>query len=96
MLLLAAKLFFQPFLAILIKSVMYKFELFFQQYYFYYTREPVVYLGLFGFIGTMFAIGLAVGVTLAVGMLYVIQMRSIIKNETGIESWIIEKVNTLH
>ncbi|XP_076074885.1 palmitoyltransferase ZDHHC6-like [Mytilus galloprovincialis] len=61
------------------------------QYYFYYTREPVVYLGLFGFIGTMFAIGLAVGVTLAVGMLYVIQMRSIIKNETGIESWIIEK-----
>jgi palmitoyltransferase len=41
----------------------------------------------------MFAIGLAVGVFLAVGMLFVIQIRSILKNETGIESWIIEKVS---
>lgn len=61
------------------------------QYYYYYTKDPVVYLGLFGFIGSMFAIGLAVGVFLAVGMLFVIQLRSILKNETGIESWIIEK-----
>lgn len=53
----------------------------------------MVYLGLFGFIGSMFAIGLAVGVFLAVGMLFVIQLRSILKNETGIESWIIEKVS---
>jgi hypothetical protein len=37
----------------------------FQQYYYYYTKDPVVYLGLFGFIGSMFAIGLAVGVFLA-------------------------------
>ena len=65
----------------------------FQQYYYYYTKDPVVYLGLFGFIGSMFAIGLAVGVFLAVGMLFVIQLRSILKNETGIESWIIEKVS---
>jgi palmitoyltransferase len=65
----------------------------FQQYYYYYTKDPVVYLGLFGFIGSMFAIGLAVGVFLAVGMLFVIQIRSILKNETGIESWIIEKVS---
>lgn len=61
------------------------------QYYYYYTKDPVVYLGLMGFITTMFAIGLAVGVFLAVGMLFVIQFRSIIKNETGIETWIIEK-----
>lgn len=65
----------------------------FQYYYFHYTKDPVVYLGLFGFIGSMFAIGLAVGVFLAVGMLFVIQLRSILKNETGIESWIIEKVS---
>lgn len=61
------------------------------QYYYYYTNEPVVHLDFVGFICSMFAIGLAIGVTIAVGMLFFIQMKCIIKNETGIEQWIIEK-----
>ncbi|KAK3090214.1 hypothetical protein FSP39_010126 [Pinctada imbricata] len=60
-------------------------------YYMYYTREPVVHLDFVGFLSVMFAIGLAIGVTIAVGLLFCIQMKNIIKNETGIESWIIEK-----
>lgn len=60
-------------------------------YYMYYTDDPIVQLGFVGFIMAMFAIGLAIGVFIAVGMLFIIQMKSIIKNESGIESWIIEK-----
>lgn len=55
-------------------------------------RGNLVYLGILGFFVALFAIGLAIGVTIAVGLLWVIQMKSILKNETGIESWIIEKV----
>ncbi|XP_076442493.1 palmitoyltransferase ZDHHC6-like isoform X1 [Babylonia areolata] len=62
------------------------------QYYFYYRRsEPLVYLSVYGFVLTMFSIGLAIGVIIAVGMLFYIQMKSVLKNETGIESWIIDK-----
>ncbi|KAL5019083.1 hypothetical protein ScPMuIL_004805 [Solemya velum] len=60
-------------------------------YYYYYTEEPVVFLGVVLFIGAMFAIGLSVGVVIAVGALFFVQLRSIIKNETGIETWIMEK-----
>lgn len=35
--------------------------------------------------------GFAVGVVLAVGVLFIIQLRIILKNETSIESWILEK-----
>jgi len=38
-----------------------------------------------------FGIGLAIGVTLAVAFLLYYQMKSIARNETGIESWIVEK-----
>ena len=49
-----------------------------QQYYFYYTNEPVVHLGFVGFICSMFAIGLAIGVTIAVGMLFFIQVSKLV------------------
>ena len=39
-----------------------------------------------------FGIGLAIGVTLAVAFLLYYQLKSIARNETGIESWIVEKV----
>ncbi|KAL8602790.1 hypothetical protein ACOMHN_055173 [Nucella lapillus] len=62
------------------------------QFYFYNRRsEPLVYLSVCDFVLTMFSIGLAIGVIIAVGMLFYIQMKSVIKNETGIESWIIDK-----
>ncbi|XP_064618042.1 palmitoyltransferase ZDHHC6-like [Liolophura sinensis] len=60
-------------------------------YIFYGTGQPIVHLSIFGFIMVMFATGLAIGVIIAVGMLFYIQMKSILKNETGIESWIIDK-----
>lgn len=61
-------------------------------YYFYNRRnEPLVYLGALEFLMTMFSIGLSIGVVIAVGMLLFMQMKSIWKNETGIESWIIDK-----
>ncbi|XP_041363852.1 palmitoyltransferase ZDHHC6-like [Gigantopelta aegis] len=63
----------------------------FHYYYFYHQDEPLVQLDIFEFILTMFGIGLAIGVVIAVGMLFYLQMKSILKNETGIESWIIDK-----
>jgi len=42
-------------------------------------------------IGLLFGIGLSIGVTIAVGILLFYQMKGILKNETGIESWIVEK-----
>lgn len=39
----------------------------------------------------VFSLGLAVGVVVAVGMLLVFQVRSIVRNRTGIEDWILEK-----
>ena len=41
----------------------------------------------------MFALGLAIGVVLAVGALLYFQIRSIWRNQTGIEDWIIEKAD---
>lgn len=37
------------------------------------------------------SLGLAVGVVIAVGMLLIFQLRSIARNRTGIEDWILEK-----
>ncbi|KAL3875783.1 hypothetical protein ACJMK2_033700 [Sinanodonta woodiana] len=56
---------------------------------------PIVYLGVWEFIMCMFAIGLAFGVIIAVGTLFIIQLKSILKNETGIETWIKEKAEEL-
>jgi palmitoyltransferase len=50
-----------------------------------------VSLSFAALVGSMLSVGLAVGVTIAVGGLLCIQLRSIVRNETGIESWIKEK-----
>ncbi|XP_014222161.1 palmitoyltransferase ZDHHC6-like [Trichogramma pretiosum] len=39
------------------------------------------------------SIGFSIGVVVAVGMLLYFQISSIVKNQTGIESWILEKAN---
>ncbi|XP_077999419.1 palmitoyltransferase ZDHHC6-like [Glandiceps talaboti] len=48
---------------------------------------------VYTFLLTFFALGMAIGVTLSVGFLLITQVRSIWKNETGIETWIIEKAD---
>ncbi|XP_026681449.1 palmitoyltransferase ZDHHC6-like [Diaphorina citri] len=40
---------------------------------------------------TVFSIGLSVGVVIAVGMLFYFQVKAILKNQTNIEDWIVEK-----
>lgn len=65
----------------------------YRNYYIFYGtgREPIVDLGAISLIGSMLSVGLAFGVVLAVGGLFVVQLRSIIRNETGIETWIKDK-----
>ncbi|XP_011498934.1 PREDICTED: palmitoyltransferase ZDHHC6-like [Ceratosolen solmsi marchali] len=41
----------------------------------------------------LISIGLSVGVVIAVGMLLYFQLHAVIKNQTGIECWILEKAN---
>ncbi|XP_052759806.1 palmitoyltransferase ZDHHC6-like [Mya arenaria] len=87
-------LFFAPIgcihaITILVPSV-YK-ALNFTWYLRYGDQHNLVYLGIGGFLVSMFAIGLAIGVIIAVWLLFFIQIKSVLKNETGIESWIIEK-----
>ena len=53
--------------------------------------EPKVILSLFTLIASLFGLGLAIGVVLAVGALLFFQLRSIWRNQTGIEDWILEK-----
>jgi len=61
-------------------------------YQFYGTGlEPKVVLTLWTLLGTLFGLGLAIGVVVAVGLLLYFQMRSILRNQTGIEDWIREK-----
>ncbi|EDV25607.1 uncharacterized protein TRIADDRAFT_55884 [Trichoplax adhaerens] len=51
------------------------------------------YFNVFGVIFAMVTVGLSIGVILAVGMLLYIQLKSIIRNETGVENWIRDKAN---
>ncbi|XP_031784989.1 palmitoyltransferase ZDHHC6 isoform X2 [Nasonia vitripennis] len=44
-------------------------------------------------VSVLFSIGLSIGVVIAVGMLLYFQIHAIIKNQTGIECWILEKAN---
>jgi len=64
-----------------------------RHYYLLYRTPdvPLVILSVRQFVVSLLATSLAIGVILAVGGLCFIQVRSILKNETGIESWIIEK-----
>lgn len=64
-------------------------------WYIYYGNgtEPLVVLSVYALIFCVFCLGLSVGVVLAVGMLLYFQLRSIIRNQTGIEDWIVEKAH---
>ncbi|XP_059468335.1 palmitoyltransferase ZDHHC6 [Neocloeon triangulifer] len=59
--------------------------------YAYYGGGPIITFTLYGLVGCVFCLGLAIGVVLAVGMLLYFQMRAIIRNQTAIEDWILEK-----
>ncbi|XP_030835423.1 palmitoyltransferase ZDHHC6 [Strongylocentrotus purpuratus] len=59
-------------------------------------NSPYLTFGFGHLICAILAVGFALGVCVAVGVLFVIQMRSILKNETGIESWIKTKANARH
>lgn len=65
--------------------------------YFYYDdvggiqEAPFFTIGFWQFIICLFSLGLAVGVIFAVGFLFFVQMKAILKNQTGIEDWVIEK-----
>ncbi|CAF1075876.1 unnamed protein product [Adineta steineri] len=65
----------------------------FAQYYIYarIKNVPIIYFSFTGLISCILSIGLALGVIFAVGFLLVVQLRSIIRNQTGIESWILRK-----
>lgn len=65
----------------------------YRDYYVYYQQyeRASVRLTTWSLILTVFNIGLAIGVIIAVGMLLFFQIRSILRNRTGIEDWILEK-----
>lgn len=50
-------------------------------------------LTLWSLLASLFGLGLALGVVIAVGLLLFFQVRSVMKNQTGIEDWIREKAD---
>lgn len=54
-------------------------------------QEPIIYLSLTTLLFTLLAIGMAVGVVLAVSALLYLQIRGILRNQTAIEDWVMEK-----
>lgn len=54
-------------------------------------NDPIINMSIPHLIGSFLSAGMAIGVILAVGVLFCMQLRSILKNETGIESWIKDK-----
>jgi len=56
-------------------------------------QEPKVALTIWTLLMIMFGLGLAIGVVIAVGALLFLQLRSVLRNQTGIEDWIIEKAD---
>jgi len=69
-----------------------------RSWYIYYGtgQEPQVILTVWSLLASLFGLGLALGVVIAVGMLLVFQIKSILKNQTGIEDWIREKADYRH
>jgi len=67
-------------------------------WYLYYGtgQEPQVILTVGTLLATLFGLGLALGVVIAVGLLLVFQVKSVMKNQTGIEDWIMEKATYRH
>ncbi|XP_078658885.1 palmitoyltransferase ZDHHC6-like [Branchiostoma floridae x Branchiostoma belcheri] len=53
--------------------------------------EPLIDVDLYFFAMLFFATGLSIGVTVAVGILFSIQMKIVLTNQTGIETWILDK-----
>uniref|UniRef100_A0A8D8PT01 Palmitoyltransferase n=1 Tax=Cacopsylla melanoneura TaxID=428564 RepID=A0A8D8PT01_9HEMI len=76
--------------AIMLSITMYRFI---NRRYYFLRREPVVNFSLSTLIMTVFSIGLSVGVVIAVGMLFYFQVKAILKNQTNIEDWIVEKAS---
>eukprot|EP00095_Tigriopus_kingsejongensis_P006239 maker-scaffold301_size216225-snap-gene-1.27 protein:Tk06239 transcript:maker-scaffold301_size216225-snap-gene-1.27-mRNA-1 annotation:"palmitoyltransferase zdhhc6" len=66
-----------------------------RSWYAYYGtgQEPQVMLTLVTLIVYLFGLGMAIGVVLAVGTLLFFQLRSVVRNQTGIEDWILEKAS---
>lgn len=66
----------------------------FQRWYLQYGNgtEPYVVFSIYTLVGSMFAVGLAFGIIVSVGILFIVQIKSIIRNRTGIEDWIEQKV----
>lgn len=67
-------------------------------WYLYYGtgKEPQVVLTVWSLLATLFGLGLSLGVVIAVGLLLTFQVKSILKNQTGIEDWIMEKATYRH
>jgi hypothetical protein len=65
----------------------------YRDWFIYYQEysKATVKLTTWSLIYTVFNIGLAIGVIIAVGMLLFFQIRSIVRNQTGIEDWILDK-----
>ena len=59
-------------------------------------QEPHVVLTVWSLLAALFGLGLALGVVIAVGLLLVFQVKSILRNQTGIEDWIMEKATYRH
>ena len=59
-------------------------------------KEPQVVLTVWSLLAALFGLGLALGVVIAVGLLLVFQVKSILRNQTGIEDWIMEKATYRH
>jgi len=58
--------------------------------------EPRVILTVWSLLAALLGLGLAIGVVIAVGLLMCLQVRSILRNQTGIEDWILEKAHYRH
>ncbi|XP_028405948.1 palmitoyltransferase ZDHHC6-like isoform X2 [Dendronephthya gigantea] len=54
-------------------------------------EHQLVPFGFYHLLGIVFCIGLDIGVTVAVGILLYYQARDIVRNESSIEAWIVEK-----
>nr|XP_014086739.1 palmitoyltransferase ZDHHC6 [Bactrocera oleae] len=61
-----------------------------------YAHLATVQFTMATIIMTIIATGLAIGVVIALGMLLYIQLKSILKNQTSIEMWIVEKAIYRH
>ncbi|XP_046391753.1 palmitoyltransferase ZDHHC6 [Ischnura elegans] len=66
-----------------------------RDWYLYYgnPEEPIVSMTAYTLVFCLFCLGLSIGVAVVVGMLFCFQLRSIWRNQTGIEDWIVEKAH---